>query len=343
MEFDSENQELDNLEDAKAPNYEQIINDLFDPEKEISVSAYYYLSDLPSEHLARLINDWPMLDERRREAIARNLADIIENNFHVDFSPIAADLLNDPSEKVRLAALDILWDTDKTLFIDPIITMMKTDAAINVRASAAGSLGHYLLMAQWGEIGIEIEEPITQALISQITDLMTPLPVRRAALESVASVPLPEVQTYIRDAYDSGVPEMELSAIFAMGRSADPIWLPTIQNELESSDTEMRAEAAKAAGIIGDSGYADLLAELARSDEDLEVQIAAVHALGLIGNEVATNTLSQMAEEAEDESLIEAIEEALEDMTMMGLDLDLSIIDWDGDENDAEDEGGLPV
>ena len=336
MEFDPENEDLNDIEDAKAPNYEQIVNDLFDDEKEISVSVYYYLSDLPSEQLEKLKNSWLQIDEQRRETISRSMADIAENNYQVDFSPLAADMLNDPNAKVRLAALDMLWDTDKISLIQPIIDLMEKDEATTVRASAAGSLGHYLLMAQWGEISLDVEEPIAQALIKQITNLMTPLPVRRAALESVASAPLPEVQTYIRDAYESGVPEMELSAVFAMGRSADAIWLPIIQNELENEDTEMRAEAAKAAGIIGDSSFSDALAELARYDDDLEVQIAAVHALGLIGNEVATNTLSAMADEVESDSLLDAVEEALEDMAMMGLDLDLSLIDWDGDEDDDE-------
>lgn len=334
MAFDPENEELNDIEDAKAPDYEQIITDLFDTDKEISVSTYYYLSDLPSEQFEKLTANWLQIDARRRETIARNMADIAENNFQVDFSPLATDMLKDPSEKVRLAALDMLWDSDKVTLIRPIVAMMETDESTAVRASAAGSLGHYLLMAQWGEINLDIEQPVAQALIKQITDVVTPLPVRRAALESVSSAPLPEIQTYIRDAYESGVPEMELSAIFAMGRSADPMWLPIIQNELESEDTEMRAEAAKAAGIIGDSSFSDILAELARHDDDLEVQIAAVHALGLIGNEIASSTLSAMGDEVEDDSLLDAVEEALEDMAMMGLDLDLSLIDWDGDEGE---------
>lgn len=336
MDFDEDFNGIDDIEDAKAPNYAELISKLQDVDHELSVSSYYYLSDLPAEYAAELKSVWPAIDDSRRETIARSMADIAENNYQVDFSPIAADLLTDDSEKVRLAALDMLWDTDKISLVKPIVHLMKNDASTAVRASAAGSLGHYLLMAQWGEISLDVEEPIATELISQITNPVTPLPVRRAALESVSCVPLPEIQTYIRDAYESGVAEMELSAIFAMGRSADAMWLPIIQNELESSDTEMRVEAAKAAGIIGDSSFAEKLAEIARDDEDLEVQIAAVHALGLIGNAVATQTLSDMAEEAEADALIDAIEEALEDMAMMGLDLDLSIIDW---EEDDDDEG----
>ena len=264
------------------------------------------------------------------------MADISENNYQVDYSPIAADLLQDESEEVRLAALDMLWDSDKVSLIPTIIEMMRSDKVTKVRAAAAASLGHYLLMAQWGELSLDVEDPISEALIGQITNPLTPMPVRRASLESVASISLPEIQTYIRDAYESGVPEMEVSAIFAMGRSADGTWLPIIENELESHDNEMRAEAVKAAGIIGDSSLAEKLSDIALDDDDLEVRLAAVTALGLIGNAVATNTLSRMAEEEEDESLLDAIEEALEEMAMLGLDLDLSIIDWEENDDDED-------
>ncbi len=335
MEFEQEN---DELEDAKAPDYSTILKDLADPEKELSVSTYYLLSDMPLEHFEELKALWPKLDSQRRDVLARNMADISENNFQVDYSPIATQLLNDESENVRLAALDMLWDSDRVSLIQPIIKMMQNDTATKVRAGAAASLGHYLLMAQWGEMNLDIEEPISEALIAQITNPLTPLPVRRASLESVSSISLPEIQTYIRDAYESGVPEMEISAVFSMGRSADSMWVPIIQNELENPDNEMRSEAAKAAGIIGDSSLADQLAELALDDDDLEVRLAAVTSLGLIGNAVATDTLSRMAEEEEDEALLDAIEDALEEMAMIGLDLDLSIIDWNEDE---EDDGPL--
>ncbi len=335
MEFEQEN---DELKDAKAPDYPQILKDLAEPDKDISVSTYYLLSDMPSDVLEELKQLWPTLDSQRRDMLARNMADISENNFQVDYSPIASELLNDESENVRLAALDMLWDSDRISLIQPIIEIMQNDKATKVRAGAAASLGHYLLMAQWGEMSSDIEDPISEALIAQITNPVTPLPVRRASLESVSSISLPEIQTYIRDAYESGVPEMEISAIFAMGRSADSMWVPIVQNELESPDNEMRSEAAKAAGIIGDSSLADQLAELAQDDDDLEVRLAAVTSLGLIGNAVATDTLSQMAEEEEDEALLDAIEDALEEMAMIGLDLDLSIIDWKEDE---DDEGPL--
>ena len=337
MEFEQENNEL---EDAKAPDYSEILQNLLDPEKELSVSTYYYLSDMPDEHLAAFKANWLNIDGQRRVVIARNMADIAENNFQVDYSPIAPDFLNDTEDKVRLAGLDMLWDSDKVELIQPIIKIMESDQSTQVRAAAAASLGHYLLMAQWGELSLEVEDPISAALLRQINDATTPLPVRRASLESISSLSLPEIQTYIRDAYESGVPEMELSAVFAMGRSADPMWLPIIQEELESTDNEMRGEAAKAAGIIGDSSLSETLAEIAQEDDDLEVRILAVTALGLIGNDIATNVLAELAEEVEDDALLDAIEEALEEMAMLGMDIDLSILDWQGDE-DAD--GDLPL
>ena len=151
MEFDSENDELNDIEDAKAPNYEQIVANLFDNEKELSVSTYYYLSDLPGEQLEKLKCNWLQIDEQRREMISRSMADIAENNFQVDFSPLAADMLNDPNEKVRLAALDMLWDTDKTNLIQPIIDLMATDAATSVRAPTSRPVAQACRLRQSSE------------------------------------------------------------------------------------------------------------------------------------------------------------------------------------------------
>ena len=41
-------------------------------------------------------------------------------------------------------------------------------------------------------------------------------------------------------------PELQLSALFAMGTSADPRWLPILVDEMESPNSDMRAEAARA-------------------------------------------------------------------------------------------------
>ncbi|MEM9778101.1 MAG: hypothetical protein AAF902_26225, partial [Chloroflexota bacterium] len=151
MDFDDEFEDFNDIEDAKAPNYAELLSNLKNAEVDLSVSSYYYLSDLPAEYAAELKKVWSTIGDRRREMIARSMADIAENNYQVDFSPIAADLLTDKSENVRLAALDMLWDTDKVWLVNPIVKLMRDDQSTAVRASAAGSLGHYLLMAQWGE------------------------------------------------------------------------------------------------------------------------------------------------------------------------------------------------
>ena len=101
MDFDEEFEDFDDIEDAKAPDYAELISKLQNADADLSVSSYYYLSDLPAEYAVEFKSTWPTIGERRREMIARSMADIAENNYQVDFSPIAADLLTDESEKVR--------------------------------------------------------------------------------------------------------------------------------------------------------------------------------------------------------------------------------------------------
>lgn len=298
------------------------------------ISKLYQLSDMPQVEFEKFMTRWPQVSPNYRAQIARHMADISEENFVVDFSPFAEPFLKDEEPAVRLAALDMLWDSTDTSLIEPIIYLMANDKDDAVRASAAATLGHYMLMIQWGEINQKFEAPVTAALLTQINHGFTPKSVRRAALESISSSGAPEVPELIRQAYASGDPQMKLSAIFAMGRSADERWSQQIANELESDEPEMRVEASRAAGILGQSDYSEKLAHIALNDDHLEAQIAAIYALGQIGNDTAVRTLDEISNSIEYEDLHEIAEEAMEEMMIMGLDIDLSLIDWEADDDD---------
>jgi HEAT repeat protein len=118
------------------------------------------------------------------------------------------------------------------------------------------------------------------------------------------------VRELIDDAYGGGERRMQISAVHAMGRSADPEWLPTIIEEMHSDDGEMRFEAAVAAGSIADEEAIADLAELA-DDDDAEVQEAAIGALGEIGGPSARAALHQIAADSKDDRVLEAVSEAL--------------------------------
>lgn len=331
--------DLDSEAENLKMSLQQVLDSLLTAEDTpISISHIYRLSDLPQEELAQFVARFPSLPVERREALARHMADISEENFQVDYSLLTPYLLQDPSAEVRKAALDALWDSSNISLIDLIIRTMETDPSMEVRTVAAATLGHYVLMAQWKELPPRIEKPIVDALLRQLNQPNPNPSLWRVALESFAGSSHPQVNNFIERAYEQRDDQTQISAVFAMGRSADRRWLITVQDEMQNDDPQMRAEAARAAGAFGASDPVEQLIELAHNDEDLEVRLAAVHALGQIGGAIASEALGELAEDPEAEDLYDAIEEALDEMMWLGGEIDLSLLNLDPSLADDDDE-----
>ena len=304
-----------------------------------SVAALYGLSDLTPEELSLFCQGWNDFSDERKRVVIRHLADITEENFQVDFSEIFAFCLSDRLPGVRLAALDGLWDAERIALIDPIVELMVIDPEVEVRTLAAATIGHFILMAEWNQIPRRSVAPAVDALLSLLDDDATPGPVRRAALESISPSSHERVSSLVEEAYDSGDQELQISAIYAMGRTVDKRWLPIVLDEMASSNDEMRLEAARAAGHIGSSDAVAELADLV-ADHDLEVRLAAIVALGQIGGGTAARILEDMNGDPDFVDVQVAIEEALEEMAWLGSEIDLSLLGWD---NNQEDDRFLSV
>jgi hypothetical protein len=114
-----------------------------------------------------------------------------------------------------------------------------------------------------------------EALLTTYQDTEEGVQVRRRALESLAYIGNETVTELIREAYASQDEKVRVSAIFAMGRSADACWSRQVRQELSSPDPESRYEAARACGELElDEAVVELL-ELTQ-DADREVQEAAL-------------------------------------------------------------------
>jgi HEAT repeat protein len=321
-----------NMDQEQLP-FETVLQRLF-LDRTVPISLIYRLSDMNPEELSTFCERWRDQDEERRRVIARHMADISEENFVVDFSPAFLELLADNSEEVRLAALDGLWDTSNLDVVAPIVEIMRSDAAQEVRAAAASALGHFVLLGEWNQIDQSVADQIVEALLEEYMRGDAPEAVQRATLESLGNSAHPRLPELIDEAYRQGSEALQLSAVFAMGRSADRRWTPIIRDELESPEPEMRMEAARAAGGIGDSDTVDRLIELL-DDEDLEVQLAVVDALARIGSDQAYEALVAKMEDPDASALYEALEEALDEIEWLGGDIDLTMFEWDEDEPEA--------
>jgi HEAT repeat protein len=304
--------------------FSQVLDSLFGPEP-VSIPLLFRLSDMSAEETAAFHGRWPQQDGDRRRMITRHLADLSEDNLQVDFSPVFAFCLQDERADVRLAALDGLEYAEHPALIAPIIACLTDDEDEEARALAAATLGHFLLLAEWGQLPTRATQAAVEALLTQYNLPETPLAVKRAALESLGNASDDRIPPLIRDAYQSGRERLQLSAIFAMGRSADPEWLPIIRQELSNPLTRIRLEAAQAAGGLGDEALVPALIELL-SDEELDAQLAAVVALGQIGGDLAHEYLTELADDPDAEELHEAIQEALDEMGWLGGDIDFSLL-----------------
>lgn len=296
----------------------------------LPLELLYRLSDLSADDFAAFCEWLPQTADERRRVLMRHLADISEENFVVDFAPIFAFAMNDVYAPVRQAALDGVWDATDVTLVKPIIALMQTDASDDVRAAAAAALGHYVLLAEWGQLPAHISPPIIEALLATYDDEETAVPLKRAALEALGTAHHPRIAQLIEQAYEDRRFEMQLSAVFAMGGSADSRWLPIILDEMENPAVEMRVEAARAAGLIGGSDAVEALANLV-VDSELSVAVMAVDAMGQIGGDRAQSILASILDDLEFEQLHEAVSEALEELAILGGDVDFDWIDFDED------------
>ena len=151
-----------------------------------------------------------------------------------------------------------------------------------------------------------------QALMAALANGAESLLVQCRALESIAYSGEVGVRQLIEDAYYSPVEEMRLSALIAMGHSADIRWRKLARAELDNPSPAMRAEAAYACGELeAKSALPELLDLL--EDEEQMVRLAVISALGHIGGKPAKTALRAIAASS-DEVEAFAAEEALEEM-----------------------------
>ena len=282
-------------------------------ESPLPVDQLHRLSDMPSSLAASLRDNWPKIDRHRRRDLMRRLAEICQTNFAVDFEPIALLGIQDEDDQVRLAALDILWDSENPDLIEPLLQLVQSDPEVMVQASAALLLGQFVLLGELGDLPDPLYNQLTDDLLELYQDGGKALLVRCRTLEALANAGRKEIPALIGDAYKSGEDILKISAVSAMGRTADPLWEPIIAAELSNVEPSMRYQAARAAGRLELSAVTGQLIELLE-DPDPEVIAASIWALGEVGGEGARGALEPLLD---DEEMGDLVQDALDTIDLM--------------------------
>jgi HEAT repeat protein len=288
---------------------ESTLEDIAREDARIAAAALPELSGLAGDAREQFLVVWRALSIQRRRSLIDNLAALAEDNVELNFDAAFMIGLFDDDVQVRAQSVKALWEHDDEDIVPLLVSLLRDPEAI-VRSEAALALGRFLLRGELAEAPSPGCDEIDEALRAVYEDTAEIPEVRGRALEALGVRGHEWVRDMIEDSYAGGDRRMQLSAVHAMGRSADPAWLPTIIDEMHNDDGEMRFEAAQAAGAIAEEDAVSELAGLT-ADEDEQVRDAAITALGQIGGPAARSVLHGVAAGSRDPQVLEAVSDAL--------------------------------
>jgi len=301
-----------------------VLRHLADEGRPLRPSVLYALSGLGSAELAEVQEAWQRVSTDRAQAVLRALVELTEVMVDADFVVLFRWWLGDKDAEVRLLAIEGLREDEDAALVGPLVRILRDDDQPVVRAAAAASLGRFVLLGELGEINAAVGARAEQALLEAYFSRRETLEVRRRALEAVAYSSEAGVSDLIAEAYHAGEEELCVSALFAMGRSADRRWRSILIGELDSPSPARRYEAAQACGELELRDAVPVLSRLI-DDEDTAVRGVAIEALGKIGGAGARRVLGECLL-CGDEALQAAVEEALLQASWFGDD-ELEILD----------------
>jgi HEAT repeat protein len=283
---------------------------------DLSQTQVARLSDLSRANARELAAAWESIPEENRIDLVRRFDELSEERVELNFGRALKVALNDRSAVVRQLAVAGLWEDESSEVLDRLRDILENDESPDVRAQAAAALERFASKAVVGSLDESVASELRDSLRRSVIDAAAPYAVQRRALESLGPYAAdPEISALITEAFDSEDHGLQCSALYAMGRSQDSRWLPTILAELESEDPEIRFEAARAAGLLGSADALPVLLQAAR-DEDPEVRHTAIGAIGQIGGRGAVRALERLAEDA-GEADLELIESAIDDVNAL--------------------------
>ncbi|MEZ4635670.1 MAG: HEAT repeat domain-containing protein [Caldilineaceae bacterium] len=315
---------------------EKLLEKLITDETPPTLQDLSAFSDLSRSNWGRVREMWSAIPEQRRFEAVQLLVEAAYEDIQLQLGRLLRVALEDDSERVRAVAIAGLWEDTSEDLIGPLVQTLHNDPSQIVRGLAAGALGPFILGGELEEIDAAQAMRAEEALLAVLRNDEEPLSVQCQALESLSFSGEAGVRQLIEDAYYSPYDEMQVSALVAMGRSADTRWRSAAQQELDNSSPEIRAAAARTCGELEAVNALDDILNLL-ADEDKNVRLAAIFALSHIGGDEAEDALNAMLE-SEDPDEVIAAEDALEEIVFFGDTDAIPLFDESQDEWETDDD-----
>lgn len=321
--------------------FNKIIDALLNESTPFSPRYLNRLSDLEPVDSASLAEIWPKISTRRREALLEDLEEIHLADDLLSFEEVARMALKDEAPGVRRRAISILREYELVELMPTFVHLAEHDPDPEVRAAAAAALSTYVYMGEVEDISPQKLLHVEEFLLRLTNSSDTPL-VRRRALEALGFSSRKEVVGLIEKAYASPDMDWLVTALFAMGRSANSRWKTQVLKMLDHKRPAVRAEAASAAGELEIKAALPRLMELLE-DVNPDVRMASIWACSQVGGEGVRSALENLLETTDNDEEADQIDNALEnlDFTEEMKDLALLEIPEDGNEPEESSENEL--
>ena len=286
-----------------------------DDSEPLSDAPFHEASDPSPSEVVEFDRFLSTLDGEERRVVLTAMVEQAEENLELDFTSIFRQCLKDDDDGLVQLGIEGLWEQEEHWLISELVELLRSERGPRLRAAAALALGKFPVLALEGKIQPQEGALVYRVLMDFLEDEIEDLEVRRRCLEAIAPYNTEEVRDYIRWAYDDEDQDLRSSAIFAMGRTGEVSWLPTLLRDLESSDAAVRYETAHACGELGEQEATPPLIDLLQ-DEDPEVRLASIVALGKIGGALARRALIDCVRDG-DAAMSEAAHAELENLEFL--------------------------
>jgi HEAT repeat protein len=315
-------------------SFQTVLDTLLDGSKDFPRRYLQYFSDIEPLELKTLLDVWPRVALSRKLSLLKALEATAEGDTLVNYDDFARAILHDPDASVRVYALRLLNECEDHKLIPQYLNLLKSDPDAAVRAQAASALGLFMDLGELDEIEEKAYGQVQAALLESAQG-KDEAQVRRQALESLGYSSHPAVIELIESAFDGGV-DWKVSALTAMGRSADDRWEDRVLRSLLDDNVHIRKAAVQSAGLLALKAARLPLLRMLESEEDAEVLTAVIWSLSQIGGEDVQIYLQTLLDQTEDEDLIEYLEDALDNLAFTE-DLDrFDLMAFDPDDFDTD-------
>jgi len=315
------------------PTFEDVIAQLRDEQNDLSRESLCLFSDILPHQLTQFKESWTEISAARRRDFLSKLKHELELDTLLCFDVLANSLLGDEDAFVRALAIRLLSDCESDTSLPAFLEIAKNDPEIEPRAAAITALGVFVLRGELDEIKKadlhEVEE--TLLLLSHSSQKAE---LRQRALESLGYSSRPEVAKLLTEAWQRDIPMWKASALFAMGRSSDDVWVDEVLDSLLHVNEIVRLAAVKAAGELELAQARPLLLKLLEDEKDEDVFRALIWSLSQIGGEDVREYFLSLLDQYEDddEAEIAYIEEALENLDFTEDMQDFDLLSYDSDD-----------